>query len=652
MNFAQPTFLWLLAAALPLLVWFLWWAHRRRTQLAAQFIAARLLDALTVGVSRRRQVWRSVLLVFAVVLVLVSLARPQWGFNWEEAKQTGLDILVAIDTSRSMLATDVAPNRLERAKLEALSLMGRAKTDRLGLIAFAGSAFLQCPLTLDDEAFRQSVLALDTAIIPQGGTAVAEAITTAEQAFKDSGENYKVLVLLTDGEDHEEGVMAAAQRAAGSGTRIFTIGLGTAEGELLRVRDENGAETFVKDDRGNVVKSRLNEAALQSIATVAKGFYLNLRGAGTMDTLYEQGLAPLPKREFSAKLIKRPHEKYQWPLCLAVLLLLIEMFLPERTRKASVVRRSVFHVEPELTKTTALLVFGLFLLPAVASESSAHRAYEAGKFESAAKEYQALATRKPADTRLNYNAGAAAHQTGQFDVAAQLLQRAMASTDRTLQQRALYNLGNTRYRQGEQTEKLEEKQPLWEEAVKAYEAALKLDPADADANFNQEFVKKRLEELKQQQEKQQQQDQQKQDQKQDKQEQQKKDQQQRDKGDEQKQGQQPQPDQQQAKGDQKSQEKQDQQAKNEQQKQEQKKDSGESQPKDGAKDDRKARAKNQGGKPDDQDKQPGAAAQMALGQMTPEQARQVLDAHKGEERTLVFKLQTPTNAAGKVLKNW
>jgi Ca-activated chloride channel family protein len=433
--------------------------------------------------------------------------------------------------------------------------------------------------------------------------------------------------------------------------RIFTIGLGTRDGELLRVRDDKGVEDFVKDEQGNVVKSHLNEELLQAIATEAKGFYLNLRGAGTMNTLYEQGLAPLPKREFSAKLIKRFHEKYYWPLGIAVVLLVLEMFFPERSRKTAAARRSVFHLEPDAAKTAALLALCVFASPALASESTAHRAYEAGRFDAAAREYEALAAKRPKVPRLNYNAGAAAHRAGQLDAAANLLQRAMTSTDRELQERALYNLGNTRFRQGEQAEKLEEKRPFWEEAVKAYETALKMNPADADAKFNQQFVQKKLEELKQQEQQQPKQDQQKQEDQKDKQDQQKPDQpnsqNQQQKNDQPKQDQK---DQQQAKGGEKSQEQKDKEAA--QQQQDQKKDSGEPRPKDGGQDQQRAQAKNQSGKPEDQKSGEASAAQTVPGQMTAQQAQQLLEAHKDEERTFVFGPMTKTNASGKILKNW
>src|SRR5437667_11868751 len=184
MRFANREMLWLLLVTVPLLVWFLCWAWRRKQTLIAQFVQSRLLAQLTVGVSPLRQKIRLALVIVAVACALVALARPQWGFDWEEARQRGLDIVVAIDTSRSMLAEDVRPNRLTRAKLAALDLMKLAATDRFALVPFAGAAFLQCPLTLDEQAFRQSVEALVVGIIPAGGTAVTEPIATAQTALE------------------------------------------------------------------------------------------------------------------------------------------------------------------------------------------------------------------------------------------------------------------------------------------------------------------------------------------------------------------------------------------------------------------------------------------------------------------------------------
>ncbi len=329
MPFAHLHILWLLLVFPPALVAFFWWSARKRQELMTQFIQARLLPELTVGVSRMRQNIRLACLILAVSCLILALARPQWGYDWEETRQRGLDIVVAIDTSKSMLAQDIAPNRLARAKLAALDLMQQAKSDRLGLVAFAGSAFLQCPLTVDDAAFRQSVEALDVNTIPLGGTALAEAIETAATAFKE-GDNYKVLVLLSDGEDLEPGAVEAAQKAAAAGLRIFTIGIGTTAGELLPIKDANGHIDYVRDEQHNVVKSHLQEGLLQDIAAATSGTYRLLRGAKTMETLYEQDLATLPKSEHEDKLVRRYRERYHWPLAAAMALLLAEMLFPER----------------------------------------------------------------------------------------------------------------------------------------------------------------------------------------------------------------------------------------------------------------------------------------------------------------------------------
>src|SRR2546425_3333441 len=258
MTFAHPNVLWLLLAIPPAMLAFFWWSWRTHQRLVTQFIQTRLLPGLTVGISPARQKIRLACLILAVVSLRLALARQQWGFDWEEVKQRGLDIVVAIDTSKSMLAEDIAHNRMARAKLAALDLMQQAKSDRLGLVAFAGSAFLQCPLTIDETAFRQSVEALDVNILPQGGTALAEAINTAMAAFKE-GDSYKALVLLTDGEDHDSGAIEAAKKADAAEMQIFTVGIGTGDGELLRSKDASGHSDFVRDDQRNVIKSHLDE---------------------------------------------------------------------------------------------------------------------------------------------------------------------------------------------------------------------------------------------------------------------------------------------------------------------------------------------------------------------------------------------------------
>jgi Ca-activated chloride channel family protein len=639
---------WLAAVALPAIGFFLWASWRKRQTLISQFVQSRLLAQLTVGVSRQMQRTRLILLFCAVTFVFLAMCGPQWGFTWEEATTRGRDILVAIDTSRSMLAEDVAPNRLTRAKLAAIDLMRLAKQDRLGMIAFAGSAFLQCPLTLDEEAFRQSVNVLDTGIIPQGGTSLSEAIDVALSAFKqDERQNHKVLVLFTDGEDHEAGAIESAKKAADKGLRIFTIGVGTANGELLRVRDEKGSLAYVKDEQGNAVKSRLDEALLQSIATEANGFYLPLQGANTMEMLYQRGLAPLPTSELSSKMVKKFRERFQWPLGIALLFLIGELFLPDR--KAA--KRAP---NPVPTAVAALIISFLFgVLPANASPAKAMRDYQAGHFKDAANEYSRLLEKQPEDPRLHFNAGTAAYQAKEYDKAAKEFSTAVGSPNPELQQSSYYNLGNTLYRAGEQDSEAEKKSEAWEQALKSYESALKLNPKDPDAAYNRDVVKKKLEELKKQQDQKKDQkkdnkqddkntdDQKKEDNK-DQQSKDKsdkgkqdKDQQQKDKSDEQKNGEQ----------------------KSDEQKQQEAKDQAQKQPKPGDKPEDQEKQSPQPGQKDREDAAEAKeaaeeAAAAKKGVMTQRQAQQLLDAQRNDEKALIFVPPEKKNSRGRVFKDW
>ena len=251
MTLHDPYLLWAGLATIVLLVVFLRWSWLKRAQLLQKYAPAKLLQYLDVETPIRMRVTRLILLILTVGLLFFALARPQGASHEEQTTMRGRDIFVAIDTSMSMYATDLPPNRLARAKLAALDLLKLSKSDRFGLIAFAGSAFVQCPLTVDEEAFRQSLAILDASIIPQGGTAISEAIDSALASFKtDSSENNRVLVLLTDGEDHEEGALETARKAMAAGIRIFTVGVGTPAGDVLRTRDEQGREAFLKDEDG------------------------------------------------------------------------------------------------------------------------------------------------------------------------------------------------------------------------------------------------------------------------------------------------------------------------------------------------------------------------------------------------------------------
>lgn len=496
MRFANPEWMWVSASLALALGLFLVWSWHVRKRLVARFVPPRLLALLTVGVSPRRQKLRLWLVFLAAVLLGISLARPQWGFGYKEVKQKGLDIIVAIDTSKSMLAEDLTPNRLTKAKMATLDLRRISHADRIGLIAFAGAAFLQMPMSTDEDVLRQNLDALDTNLLPQGGTAITEAIETANTAFKESGqENHRALILLTDGEDHDGAAIAAAKKAAGAGTVVFTVGVGTTAGELIPVRDAKGRTSYVKDQAGNTVKTRLNEALLREVAKAGNGFYLQLAGAGIMETLYERGLAPLPKREFETSLSKLYFERFQWFLGAALLLLMAEMLVSDR-------KRATVPATPAAALALALAWMILDPSTVQASASAARKSFDQGQYKNALNEYERLLEKKPENSPLHYNAGSAAFQAGRFESATDHFSAALATGDLSLQQKAYYNRGNSQFRQGEETEDPSKKMELWKKSLNDFETTLKLDPKDVDARQNAELVTRRIEELKQQQQKQ------------------------------------------------------------------------------------------------------------------------------------------------------
>ena len=632
MKFANSNMLWFLATITPLLMAFFWWSSARRRQLISQFVQSRLLASLTVGVSARRQQIKNSLLVATVGLLFLALARPHWSYDWQDASQQGLDIVVAVDTSRSMLAADLTPDRLTRTKLAIRDLLLKARTDRLGLVPFAGTAFIQCPLTVDQEAFQQNVNILDVDIIPEGGSDVGAAIDTAASAFEVGEGTFHVIVLFSDGEDHNDRAVKAAEAAAKKGIRIFTVGVGTPGGELLQVKDARGTKSFLRDGENNVIKSRLNEALLQEIAGAGGGFYLPLGGPDTIDTLYERGLAPLPRGELAAAKIKRPIDRFQWPLGLAMLLLVIELFVPERKR---VTRDDVKAAAPKPFWQAAILLL-LATGTAMGSPRSARRAYDKGDFSTSLEQYRQLLKKGSTDSRLQYNAGAAAYQAGNFDDAASYFTEAQTAGDLKLMQQAYYNRGNALYRQGEASLKEDQEAAMerWQKAVEDYESALSLkldEVTNQMARHNKEFVEKKLALMKKQQNQSSKKD---------------------SKGNKPKDK---------TKGDQGPQQPGQQNQPQDQGNPQQNSDSGEPQ-KQGDKDgeDKKQQAggndqqqQQQGNDGQDQ-KQPNDPNQQmaAYGQMTGEQARQLLEAQRGEERALLFLPQNRTNRIRDPRKNW
>jgi Ca-activated chloride channel family protein len=385
-----------------------------------------------------------------------------------------------------------------------------------------------------------------------------------------------------------------------------------------------------------------------------------LRGVKTIDTLYEQGLAPIPKSESKQKLVRTYHEKFYWPLSAAILLLLVEIFFPERKREPR--PKTLASSEPREALREAMTLLLLLLLPARAfsSPASALREYEAGKYDQALKEYEQLLQRKGDDPRLHFNAGAAAYRNRQFDAAAKQFNEALAAQDLRLQGQAYYNRGNSLYHLGESAPDDAKRMETWQKSLQDYQSALKLNQQDVDAKFNYQFVKKKLEELKQQQQKQDKKDNKDQDKDQNKDQQQQQQNKNQQKQDQQKQDEKKDQDQKSqaeknksnkdsAQQNQKSeQEKQEEQKKQDEQKHAEQKQKEDEQRKE--KEAQQASAKPKDAS-DEKDKEEQGQA-YAAGQMTPEQARQLLDAQKGDENMLPIKPTGKPVDKGRPVKDW
>lgn len=325
MRFAQPHFILFFAGAAALVAFYLW-AFRARMSARERFAQKGLLPELLSQFDPARQRLKVYFLIGGVILILLALMRPQWGFKWQEVKRKGLDIIIALDTSRSMLASDIKPSRLERAKLAIRDFLTNLKGDRVGLITFAGSAFLDCPLTVDYNGFLLSLDAVNTGTIPRGGTSISSAIQEAMRSYPDAEAQDKVLILITDGEDHEGDPVKLAEEAKKKGIIICCIGIGTKEGELIFVQKEDGTKEFLKDDQGNAVKSRLNESVLQNVSRTSSGAYI--RATNTefgLERLYRDKLSGLQKREFEAKMSKLYSERFQIFLFAGLMLIVLEL---------------------------------------------------------------------------------------------------------------------------------------------------------------------------------------------------------------------------------------------------------------------------------------------------------------------------------------
>ena len=320
--------LWLLAPA----AWLLLRLVRLRERRLARLFETAAWPAMAGGWLPGRARTRAWLWLAAAGFLLLALARPQWGFHWQEVRRRGLDLMFVLDTSRSMTAQDLKPNRLQQAKWAIRDLVQTLRGDRAGLVAFAGSSFLQCPLTLDYAAFLMTLDDVYSGIIPRGGTAIEQALRKALDSFEEKVQSDRVILLITDGDDHEGDPRSLIPELKKRGIRVFAVGIGSLEGDLLPSPEPGGG--YFKDRSGKMVKSALHEDVLEALAVGTGGAYVRaVPGENSLETAFTQVLSGLKRAEGESKMIRAYEDRFAWPVGLALLLLAVEAAMPERRRE-------------------------------------------------------------------------------------------------------------------------------------------------------------------------------------------------------------------------------------------------------------------------------------------------------------------------------
>jgi Ca-activated chloride channel homolog len=483
MKFADPKILFFLWALVPV-AWLLVRGVVRRKWILARFADPAMHPDLLPGYDPKSRWIKAGLILAALVLAVFALAGPTMGFRWEKTTAKGVDIMIALDCSRSMLAQDIAPSRLERAKREIVDLLRLMKSDRAGLVAFAGQALLQCPLTMDHAAFHIFLNVLTPDYLPVGGTNLPAAIEACYNGFEADADTDKAIILITDGENTAGDVSQMAKKMAESRIKVFAIGVGDPTG--APIPDPDGG--FTKDARGNIVLSRVDEESLKEIARLTGGAYVrSVAGDMDLDRIYTQGIrGTMEQKTLEQGKKKVGEQQFQWFLFPCVLLLLMELWLPVTRRKWAAGLAAawmVFALGPG-----APIPANAFTYPVEQGVT----AYEAGEFQQSRNLFIDAQLENPDDPRLYYNIGAAAYKAGSFEEAEKNFAQAARSENPELRHKALFNLANTHYRQGR-----------LDEAIKGYASILESFPDDQKAKENLAFVKQKKQEQEQQQKQQQ-----------------------------------------------------------------------------------------------------------------------------------------------------
>ncbi|MBL7686044.1 MAG: VWA domain-containing protein, partial [Deltaproteobacteria bacterium] len=455
----------ILLALFPVLVLFLILTARSYRKKLLQFCEAGFLNRLIPFQSQVRPLIKRVLYGLTFLFFVLTLIEPKWGYHFEDVVRKGVDLMLIVDVSNSMMAEDMKPNRLEREKRKIVDLLKMAQGDRIGLIVFAGKPILLCPLTLDYQTIDQFLEDLSTDLIPIQGTDLKGAIDLAIKSFKDE-KSQKALMIFSDGEDFGEDLAQATGKLKELKIPAYIMGFGTPEGAPIPSgRGEGG---FKRDDSGNLVVSKLNERALSDLALATGGEYVrSVTNDDDLNELYTKALKGAQQGNEIKTSKKRVYEsRFQWPLGIALFLIILEFLISENRRKQKLVSLSIFLFVVVSFHSNAAFAGPLSFL----DHYRGWKAYQDQQYPQAQNYFEKALVDNPKDQQMAYNLGNSYYRNGDYLKAAEAFQKAIEGPDIPLREKAFYNLGNSNFKGGQ-----------WERAVEAYENALKLDSKDEEA---------------------------------------------------------------------------------------------------------------------------------------------------------------------------
>lgn len=501
-RFAHIELLWLLAVIPVFVAAYIAYTRRKRRQLEA-FGDAELMEQLMPNASRVRPTVKFSIVMIALAFLIIAAARPQFGQSERTEKRQGIEAIVALDISNSMLAEDVVPNRLERAKQMLSKLMDGMVNDKVGLVVFAGDAFVQLPITCDYVSAKMFLNSIKPELIKTQGTAIGQALSTSIRCFGEQSEASRAIILITDGENHEDDAVAVAKRAKEEGIQTLVVGIGKPEGSPIPLP---GTNSFRKDRSGNVVVSKLNEEMCREIAQAGGGIYVRCDNSNTATKAIQKELNKLATQEIETQVYTDYNEQFQSFALLALLLLVIDYFIFNRKNK-SITKMDIFGEHRALTILLLLCSMNGFAQREAGDVRRGNRDYKKQDYTAAEVDYRRGLEKNKNGYEAHYNLGDAlfkqdkyADAQTEFETAAKMLDK---KDDKERYAKSMHNIGNCAFAQQQ-----------YDKAVAAYQESLRANPKDNDTRYN---LVKAMEMLQQQQQQQQQQNQ---DQKQDQQQQQ------------------------------------------------------------------------------------------------------------------------------------